>query len=189
MTVEEIFKNLNIHIIKGIMLHDQMADYFDFLNMHGYKRLHEYRYLEESAEMRGLHRYYINHYNKLLPEAAIENPKAIPSNWYAYERINVNSSEKRSFVMQAFEKWYNWERETKELYQKSYSHLCEIGEISAACKVKDMLMKVDKELKEACRMKLSLKMVDYDLPTIYLFQDELHEHYKNKEKEIGIDIC
>lgn len=189
MTVEDIFKKLDAHIIKGLMYHEQMADYFDFLNLHGYKRLHECRYLEESAVMRSLHRYYVNHYNKLLPESAIENPKSIPMSWYNYSRTDVSPAEKKKFIEQAFDSWVNWESETKELYQHAYSELCEIGEIAAACKIKEMLSDVDMELKKACRMMLNLKMVDYDLSTIYLCQDEMHETYKEKEKHIGVDIC
>lgn len=189
MTVEDVFKKLDAHIIKGIMLHEQLADYFDFLNLHGYKRLHECRYLEESAKMRGLHRYYINHYNKLLPESDIENPRSIPSNWVNYSRSDVAPAEKKEFIKRAFDAWVKWETETKTLYQEAYCKLCEHGEVAAACKIKEMVADVDQELKKANRMKLSIDMVNYDLSTIYLCQGEIHESYKDKEKNIGVDIC
>lgn len=189
MNCEAIFKKLDAHLIKGLMYHEQMADYFDFLNLHGYKRLHEYRYLDESANMRGLHRYYINHYDRIIPESEIVNPRSIPSNWYDHIRADVTASEKKEFIRKAFESWVRWETETKELYQEAYCELCEVGEIAAACKIKEMLSDVDQELKKACRMKLSLDMVNYDLNTIYLCQDEIHEAYRSKEKDIGVDIC
>ena len=40
MTVDEIFSKLSGHMIKGLMIHDQMSDYYDFLSLRGYKRCH-----------------------------------------------------------------------------------------------------------------------------------------------------
>lgn len=31
--------------------------------------------------------------------------------------------------------------------------------------------------------------IDYDMPTMILMQDELHDCYREKEKSAGIDIC
>ena len=45
------------------------------------------------------------------------------------------------------------------------------------------------ELKDACRLYLKLQSIDYDMPTILLMQDEMHEYYREKEKGIGVDIC
>ena len=49
-SVEAIFSEINARMIAALMLHDQMTDYFDFLGMKGYKRLHEYQYFDESLE-------------------------------------------------------------------------------------------------------------------------------------------
>ncbi|MGM9683224.1 MAG: hypothetical protein ACI3XQ_06475 [Eubacteriales bacterium] len=189
MTVDEIFQKLDAHIVKGIMYHAEMADYFDFLNLRGYKRLHEYQFLSEAAEMRGLHRYFINHFGRLIPESCIEDPAAIPKTWYAYNREAPNPSEKRTFICNAFDRWAAWEYETKKLYEQAYTDLCAIGEIAASCKIKEMISDVDEELKRACRMKIDLKAIDYDMPTIILRQDEIHEEYREMEKDIKVDIC
>ena len=78
MTVEEIYSEISAHMIKGIMMHSQLADYYDFLGLGGYKRCHEYHYLEETMYHRKLNRYFINHHNKLIPEMEVEDPKVIP---------------------------------------------------------------------------------------------------------------
>ena len=65
MNSEELFAKISAHMVKGIMFHAQMADYYDFLGLRGYKRMHEYHYFEESMMFRALHRYYINNYCKL----------------------------------------------------------------------------------------------------------------------------
>ena len=86
MTVDEIFAEISAHMIKGLMVHTQLADYYDFLGLSGYKRCHEYHALKESCEYRGINRYFINHYNRLVPENEIEDPNIIPDNWYKYRK-------------------------------------------------------------------------------------------------------
>lgn len=189
LTSDEIFKKINDHMIKGIVFHAEMADYFDFLNLHGFKRLHEYRYLKESCEMRGLHRYYVNHFEKLLPESSGDMPAVIPKGWIGYIRSDVGSDAKKDYVKQAFETWYNWELSTKDIMEVAYTELCEIGEIAAACKIKELLMDADQCAKKASRMKLKLQSINYDMPTIALMQDDIHKKYKEKEEKIGVDIC
>ena len=48
MTVEEIFSKISQRMIGGLMFHEQMSNYYDFLNLRGYKKCHEYHYLEET---------------------------------------------------------------------------------------------------------------------------------------------
>ena len=118
------------------MLHEEMADYFDFLNLHGFKRQQEYHFFDESAELRGIHRYAINHCNRLITDTDIPSVKAIPQGWYNYTRLQV-----------------------------------------------------DEELKYLTREMLEYKAVDYDMDYIMFKQNEIHECYKEKQKEIGINIC
>lgn len=79
MTIEDIFAELAAHMIKGLMVHDQMRDYYDFLNLKGYAKCHEYHYWEESKNYLCLKHYYFKHHNRLIKEMPIENPKIIPS--------------------------------------------------------------------------------------------------------------
>ena len=189
MTVEEVFAKLNAHIIEGVMFHDQMAEYFDFLNLHGYKRMHEYHALDEFVERRSVVRYYTNHYNKLLPDAEVTDPEVLPANCRSYSRQQVDAGTKRRAIKDSFVRWRSWEAETKKLYEQSYSNLCDLGEIAAACKVRDLISDVDMELKGVDRMHIKLESIYYDLPTITLCQDELHELYAEKSRNIGVDIC
>ena len=48
MTVEEIFGKIVQHQIKGLMIHEQLSNYYDFLGLSGYKRFHECHYYEEN---------------------------------------------------------------------------------------------------------------------------------------------
>ena len=44
MTIDEIFAELGAHMIKGLMIHNQMMVYYDFLYLPGYSKCHEYHY-------------------------------------------------------------------------------------------------------------------------------------------------
>ena len=66
MELKEIYSKISEHMINGMMLHDQMANYYDFLGLKGYKRCHEYHFMKETCDYRGLCRYYINHYSEFL---------------------------------------------------------------------------------------------------------------------------
>lgn len=184
MTVPEIFKEISAHMIYGIMFHAQQADMYDFLNLRGYKRMSEYHLFCEMKYMRKLHRYYLNHFNKLIEEAEVENPNVIPMSWYGYSRQDVDTNTKRTSVRTGIESWVDWEINTKEMYQDMYKELMEAGEVAAAKMISCFVHDVDKELKSAQRQHINLKGVDYSISYILSEQDRIHDCYKAKMKEI-----
>lgn len=188
MVVEEIFTELKAHMLEGMVFHDQMARYYDFLNLKGYKRCHEYRYFEETLGYRRLCRYFMNHYHTFIPYAEMKDPKAIPDNWYRYTRQEVDNGTKRSAIKTGIEKWVSWEKETKHLYQEMYHELMNIGEVAAAQKIGCYVCDVDCELKHAERKHLDLEAIGYDLTTIVLEQPELHEKYRKKLEHLELTM-
>ena len=184
MTVDEIFSKLSAHMLTGIMLHEDLANYYDFLGLGGYKRCHEYHSLAEYASYRSVCRYYINHYNKLIPYTESEQEEVIPKSWYDHVRQDVDMSTKRNSVKNGLAIWVNWERETKATYEEMYKELYDLGEIAGACKIKCLIKDVDKELKKAERYHLNKVAVDYDMPYIVSEQNCLHDKYKKKTEKI-----
>ena len=182
MTVDEIFSELSAHMVKGLMIHDQMADYYDFLSLRGYKKAHEYHYKREMCYYRKLHRYYINHFGKLIAEKQIENPESIPSSWYRYSRGEVDANTKRTAVKNGIERWVAWEKETKSLYQMAYRELMAAKEEAAALFLQECVQAVDCELKWAERKEIELSSVDYSLAFIIGEQKHIHDKYKGKMK-------
>lgn len=181
MTVEEIFKGLSERKLRGIMTHEYYTDYFNFLNLHGYKRMQEYHAKHEMKGFRKLHRYYIDHYNKLVPDTKFENEEYIPASWYQYTRQDVDTNSKRNAVKTAFDKWEAWEAETKKYYEQMYKELFDIGEIASAETVAKMIEDVDDELKWVQRKRLDLMSADYDIDYILDEQSYYHDFYKGKE--------
>ena len=180
MNVEEIYRDLSSHMLTGVMVHEQLSDYYDFLNLHGYKRCHEYHAKLEMKSYRKLHRYFINHFNRLIEEDVFQNPDVIPSSWYRYTRQDVDTNTKRNAVKTAIEKWVSWEEESKTLYEKMYKELMDIGEVAAANKISCLIHDTDCELKWARRKHINLVASDYSIAYILGEQDHLHDWYKKK---------
>lgn len=189
MTVEEIYSTIAQHMIKGIMMHEQLANYYDFLGLQGYKRCHEYHYLKETCNYRGLCRYFINHHNKFIQYLAIDDPKIIPDSWKKYTRQDVDNGTKRTAVKNALMNWQKWETNTKKLYEEMYKELININEVASALKIKELICDVDCELKKVERYLLNHKSTDFDLAIIIGNQKSEHRKYRKKMEKLGVKIC
>lgn len=189
MTVDEIYAKIAQHMIKGLMVHEQLANYYDFLGLRGYKRCHEYHFLDETCAYRSLCRYFINHHNKLIPYLPVEDPKVIPDSWYRYTRQDVDNGTKKNAIKNGLTIWLDWEKETKKLYEQMYKELMGIDEVASALKIKELVCDVDCELKKVERYSLDSKSIDYSLEIIVPSQSELHEKYRKKEEKLGSHIC
>ena len=184
MTVEEIFIKLNEHMIKGLMMHDQMASAYSFLNLCGYQKCHTYHYFDESCNYRCLQDFYLENYHKLIPETEIKNPEIIPNTWYKYTKTDVDTNTKRTAVRDMIKMWVEWETDTKKLLEESYKELYDMGEIYASRKILCFLEDVGHELKKAQDKYINLEAINYDINYIVNEQRDLYHKYKNKILDI-----
>ena len=178
MTVSEIFSSLAEHLIKGMMTHEQFANYYKFLGLSGYAKCHEYHFMKETCAYRKLQRYYICHYNKLIPETEFSNPSVIPESWYGYTRQDVDSSTKKSGVKNGLIAWVEWEEETKKLYEQMYKELMELGEVASAQFLSEYVADVSCELMKAQGYLLNKSATGFDIGDIMSEQKHKHEKYK-----------
>ena len=183
-SVESTFSEINARMIAALMFHDQMADYFDFLGMKGYKRLHEYQYFTESLERKKLNPYYINHHNKLIPDIYSGQVTMIPENWQTANRISVGKSTKQKGIEDGFNQYHEWESETKNLYEHYSSRLREMGAVADAIMVEKLVEDVNSELKKLERIIVDLISSGYDMVYITESQQRIHDKYKAKLHEI-----
>lgn len=179
-SVEDVFSEINARQIAAIMMHDQMADYFDFLGLSGYKRLHLYQYFAESKERRGVAHYYINHHGKLIPDRFEGNIQMIPESWRSANRMSVEKSTKQKAVEDGFSVYLGWEQATKDVYQKYATALREQGYVADAIFVDRLVEDVDNELERLERIITDLITSGYDPVYILESQKELHDKYKKK---------
>lgn len=182
MTADEIFSDVIARTIEGIMFHDQLANYFDFLALKGFQKEQEYHFMSETATHRKVNRYFIKHYNKLLPEKELSNSSIIPNSWRDYERKDVDTSTRRNAIDDAFQRWVEWETETKTIYEQSAKNLYELGCIAGSIAVDKLVKDVDNELAYASQRRLELESAGYDMPYILDLQNDLFEKYGKKMK-------
>lgn len=127
MTVEEVFKKIGTRLVQGMMIHDEFANYYDFLALKGYVMCHEYHYKKESCYYRKINHYFITHYGKLIPKEKIDGKDIIPASWFNHKREDVDSNLKRESVKMGIETWVAWETETKKLYEDMYKELISLN--------------------------------------------------------------
>ena len=180
MTVEEIFNQLASHMIEGMMIHDALSKGYDFLGLCGFAKAHEYHHIAETKGYQCLLHYYSTHYHKLLESKNIPEPDIIPSSWYKYTTMDVDTNTKRQAVKTMMEKWVQWERDTKALYEKMYTELWALGEIAAANKINCYICDVTDELKHAEKKWIKLTTLEYNINSIISWQKPMYKKYKEK---------
>lgn len=186
MTVDEIFSQLAAHMIEGLMVHSQMTNYYNFLGLKGYKMCHKYHYYSENKGYMEICNYYLTHYNKIPLDIKVDDPHIIPEKWFKYSRQDVDNATRKAAIQQGFERWVNWEKQTKVVYQGYYKELITLGEIDAANEVMKYVEDVSYELKQAEQKYLELKMIDFNINDIMVEQKEIHNEYKKKVR--GIEL-
>lgn len=180
MKLTEIYSRLSEHMIQGMMIHEQLANYYDFLGLRGYKECHEYHFLHETMNYRCLCKYFINHHNMLIPSVRVDDPNVIPESWYSHNRQDVDSNTRKNAIKTGLSKWVEWERDTKKLYEDMYSELMEIDEVASACKIKCFIEDVDHELKKAELYQIDKEAINYDMTVIMGEQLPKKKYYKEK---------
>lgn len=104
MDIQDVFAKLKARMLAGMVFHDEMARYFDFLNLREYRNNHRKHYFEETENYHSLCEYYSHHFNKLIPNEPMERPSVIPDSWYMYTRQEVDSGTKKNAVKAAVRK-------------------------------------------------------------------------------------
>ena len=186
MTIEDVFTQFGQHMIKGLMVHTQLSDFFNFLGLKGYHKCHEYHYYEESRNYRRISNYYLEHYDKFIMDGNISNPQIIPIDWYQYTRQQVDIATRENAIQKGFEKWINWEAETLRLYQDLYKELLDMNEIASAAEVNYYIEDVNEELAKAQQKYLELRMTDFNISDIVDEQQSLVKKYTKKMEEIKL---
>lgn len=184
MTVEEIFTKLASHMIKGLMIHEELANYYDFLSLKGYQKCHQYHYLDESWGYRKLFHYYVTHFSKLIIKEDENFENFIPQSWYFHEREDVDCKLRRESIKKGMEIWIAWEKQTKCLYEEMFQKLLQLNKIETAMFLKCYIEDVGEELKKAQQKYLELKAIDYDILYIMECQQQMCEIYKQKIQKL-----
>lgn len=181
---KQIYEAINKHQLEAVDFHCQMVSLFDFLNLKGFKALHEYQFMEESLEHMKTKRQFMAHHQRLLRDGDHKYKEYIEQDWYENERSQVPTQVREKSVKQAMDSYYKWEHETKEFYEECVKRMMELGCMSDFRMMEDMLNDVSDELKEIERLRTELDGVGYDSNYVFQMQDKLYDKYKKKIREI-----
>lgn len=170
--VEDIFKKLSLHMVEGVMIHEEMANYFAFLGLNGYETIQAERYLDESKNLDNLYSFYIKYFGRLMPRLEISKiPQIIPDSFYNHSTSELSTNDIRQSVKAIYERWYSWEEETKLLLEQSYTGLRDANnEVSASIVVMEMLKDVNKELDMVKNKLHKLRSTNYDI--LFIMEDQ-----------------
>lgn len=180
MNTSDIFNQLMNHLLEGMMVHEQLANYFNFLALEGFKYCHDYHYLSETLSFRKIQKYYIDHYNRLTAAPQPNIIEVIPPSWYDITRQEVSVNMRKDSIQKGMLAWRNWEHETKKLYEQIYQDLISINEVASAEQVRELIIDVDEELAEVERMQLEILSTDTDLSYLIPEQKSLRKEYTKK---------
>ena len=184
MTVEEIFQKLANHMAEGVMFHDMVSKIYEFLNLYGFSKEHEYHHVEEDRGYRKLIHYYSTRFLKLIDVGEVPAQKLIPETWYKYTALAMDTNTKRQTIKELVGKWVNWEKETKKLYEEMYQELTNLREIAAAAYLQKYIEDVDEELKHAIKEQIKYETINYDIVMIIDWQEEIEDKFKKKLKHL-----
>ena len=137
MNYKEIFEELVICKLKGVMFHSEMIDYYAFLDCNKLKAKHHKEMLHDLDAVHAIKDYYLLNYKELieldLTKANIKN--YIPANW----NKNIISGEERyQYITEGMEIYYDWEEETCEHLQKLADELFELKHYDDYLFVRDL---------------------------------------------------
>lgn len=166
MTTKEIFEKIAEHQIEGMMLHDSMMNYYMFLGLHDWAKLHKKRFYKESKAYVELNYFFVKHENMLLNKEHARGQKIIPDTWYRHVRQDVSPSEKRQAVKDGVEKWLAWENETHKMLMDYHRQLMTGDCLACAKKVEEMVLDVSKEIDMIKKIQLNMMAVDYAMSAI-----------------------
>lgn len=208
--LQQLYSDLINRMKQGVEMHEQLADYYSFLNLPGYQKCHEYQMLCELLTYRKAKDMYMKEYNQLIQPATMMSNngmgnmnnnnnnstnnnsnmnsmnnnynynQVIPQNWYKYTRYDVDTSTKRNAVRDGFKRWIDYEKETKDFLTQMGQRLEAQNEREAARKLDHLIEHVEKEIQTAENKMMDLESTGYDMSYILQQQKPLQEHYAEK---------
>lgn len=205
--LQQLYSELMDRMRQGTEIHEELADYYNFLNLPGYQKNHEYHMLCELLTYQKAKDQYMREYNQLVQPSGMMNNMSnmgnnngggnsgnhgryaqniIPMGWYKYTRYDVDTNTKRNAVKEGFKKWLDYENETKQFLVNMGKTLEQKGEREAARKLDFLIDDVENEIEHAEQKMLALESAGYDINYIQQEQEPLKEKYANKIQKLNM---
>lgn len=165
--MHEIFKKLSNRMVGAMMVHTQLTELFNFIDLEPDAKRQKKQLHDESDGLLKLEKYAAQHHHILITS---DNPPQVDilNLGMLKQSSDQLSPENRAYLIRyAMKEWIEWEKESKIMYEDAYHNLVDMSEIAAADFVLQYVRDVDKELKDAELLYRVRDAIDWDLPTIY----------------------
>ena len=165
--MREIFKKLSNRMVGAMMIHTQLTELFNFIDLKSDAKRQKKQLHDESDGLLELEKYAAQHHHVLITS---DNPSQVDIlNLSVLKQPNdkLSPDDKIHLIQYAVEEWIKWERESKIIYEDAYRSLVDMSEIAAADFVLQYVKDVDKELRDAELLYGVRDAIDWDLATIY----------------------
>lgn len=176
-SVEDVYSEINSRMIAALMFHDQMADYFTFLGLPGYAKIHSRQYHAECREREEMKTYYIQRHGRILNDKFTGKVEVIPKTWKNVKSFAVGKGTKQKAVEDGFLLYREWEEETGKLYETYSKALYDGGNVIDALKVGELARHTAEELLMIDAIMIDLISSGYDM--VYIA--EMQKRYTEKE--------
>lgn len=173
--MHEIFKKLSNRMVGAMMIHTQLTELFNFIDLESDAKRQKKQLHEETDGLLKLEKYAAQHHHILITS---DNPPQVDIlNLGMLKQPNdeLSPDNKIYLIQYALKEWIEWEKESKIMYEDAYRHLVDMSEIAAAEFVLRFVKDVDKELRDAELLYRVRDAIDWDLPTIYDKQARLEK--------------
>lgn len=92
---------------------------------------------------------------------------------------------RKNAVKYCFNTWYDWELESKKIYETCYYELNELRDLSGALFVKGLVDGVNSELEEIDSVRLKLGDIEYNLSDVNMLQcGNDYKKYKKFDEKV-----
>lgn len=109
---------------EGVVYHENMTDYYRFLNLDCLKEIHCYQSMEELKNLQKTKDCYAQIYLS-IPKYEMDNVSLIPLEWYGKTSLDVTKGAIKSLSKESLYHWLEWEKETLAIYKEAAKHFKE----------------------------------------------------------------
>ncbi|MEG0431037.1 MAG: hypothetical protein RR420_05440 [Anaerovoracaceae bacterium] len=169
-----LFNKIMGHQLKGIMIHNDLANLSGFYGLHNFQKWHMCRVQEETEDHLKTQSHYILYHEKMPVPDKPSIPSLIPHEAYSKRTREMTGDMRKKFVYEMMEKWKSWEEETIELHMAAVQFL-EKYQCYDVFFFKKMLKDTYCEYKEVVKCMEKLRSQGHDI--------EEYDYEESKEKK------
>lgn len=165
--MHEIFKKLSNRMVGAMMIHTQLTELFNFIDLEADAKRQKKQLHEETDGLLKLEKYVAQHCHILITSDNPPQVDILNLNILKQPNDKLSPDNKIYLIQYAMKEWIEWEKKSKVIYEDSYRNLIDMSEIATADFVLQYVRDVDKELRDAELLYRVRDAIDWDLATIY----------------------